>query len=82
MADASGGHELLLQHCDCPKAEGDGLELGSFVLHMVLHHIEVVAQQLEDEDGFVLLVPVSLAPACLDHPPQGICGSACNVALA
>ena len=53
------------------------LNLAPSCLQMVLYHVEVVAQQLEDDDGLVLLFEaVFLLLALRDHKRQAICGSA------
>ena len=65
-------HSDAIEHSDCPITEGHSLEFAGPHHPMVLHHVEVVAQQLEDEDGAELQVEGSLLQALLDHEPQSV----------
>ena len=47
-------HSDVIERSDCPITEGHSLEFAGPRPPMVLHHVEVVAQQLEDEDGAAL----------------------------
>ena len=44
-------HSDAIERSDCTITQGHILESAGPRLPMVLHHVEVVAQQLEDEDG-------------------------------
>ena len=60
---------------DCPKTEGHNIEFAAAFLPIVLHNMEVVHQQLEDEEGTEFQVEVAsvvLHYALLDQKPQTV----------
>jgi len=65
-------HSDAVERSDCPITEGHSLEFAVSRLPMVLRHVEVVAQQLEDEDGVVLQEEVFMLQALLDHVLQSV----------